>query len=136
VSCFYFRRAGQTRNFSDQTLTNIQRPSCPKMLTAIPKVISIIDRLHAAYKLVSLVQIVMPRLVSAGTMSQSAADMMVDQIGGIGSQIEQRIDSLSASIDQIQDRVETLGQFLLLHRDALTAGEIREVEKQMIAVKG
>ena len=100
-------------------------------MPAIPTFISLLDRLHAAVHLLNLASKLLPELAS-----ETARQTISQQIRALRSEIQQQIDSVERSMQQFQDRLETIAQFVLVNRDKISPDDAREVERLVAAVRG
>lgn len=100
-------------------------------MPAIPTFISLLDRLHAAMHLLNLASKLVPQLAS-----DAAKQTIAQQIRALRGEIQQQIESVERSMQQFQDRLETIAQFVLVNRDKIGADEARQVERLVAAVRG
>jgi hypothetical protein len=105
-------------------------------MDVITRTSAIIARLAAGAALVVMAAEILPRLVDEGRMSPASAATVLDQVPRLREDIQRQIDAVAESLGALQDRVEVLGQFLLLHRDALAPTEVAELEQLLSTVRG
>jgi len=105
-------------------------------MDVITRTSAIIARLAAGAALVVMAAEILPRLVDEGRMSPTSAATVLDQVPRLREDIQRQIDAVAESLGALQDRVEVLGQFLLLHRDALAPTEVAELEQLLSTVRG
>ena len=105
-------------------------------MDVITRTSAIIGRLAAGAALVVMAAEILPRLVDEGRMSASSASTVLEQVPRLREDLQRQIDAVAESLGALQDRVEVLGQFLLLHRDALAPTEVAELEQLLSTVRG
>jgi hypothetical protein len=105
-------------------------------MDVLTKTSALMSRLTAGAALIAVASDIVPRLVEQGWMSGDAAAAVLEQIPQLRDDLQRQIDAIAESIEGLQDRVEVLGQFLLLHRAALAPGEAAEVERLLAGVRG
>ncbi len=98
--------------------------------------INLVGRLSAGAALVRLAAEVLPRLSSTGRMPPLDAVRLLAEIPALQRDIEVQLQAAKQSAEAVQDRVETLAQFLLLHRASLSEDEVNQVERLLMAVRG
>ena len=101
----------------------------------LTSLIDIVKRLTAALQLVNLAEEVIPTLVSAGRTTEESAALILKQIPGLRGDIVGQIESALKAMEGIQDRVEILTQFLLLHRGARTANQSALLDQNLAALR-
>jgi hypothetical protein len=101
----------------------------------LTSLLDIVKRLTAALRLVKLAEDVIPKLISDGRTTEDNAAVVLRQIPALRADIDQQIKNAVKAMETIQDRVEALVQFLLLHRAALTAEQSAELDQQLHALK-
>jgi polyhydroxyalkanoate synthesis regulator phasin len=105
-------------------------------MTQLTSLFEIVKRLPSALHLLKLAEEVIPTLVSRGATTAESAKTILGQIPALRADIEEEIASAKRMMRSIQDRVEALAQFLLLHRGMLTAQQSAELDRQLKALKG
>lgn len=105
-------------------------------MDVITKTSAIIARLAAGAALVALAGEILPRLVCEGRMSAASASTVLGQVPRLREDLQRQIDAATESLAGLQDRVEVLGQFLLLHQEALAPSEVADVERLLTTVRG
>jgi hypothetical protein len=101
----------------------------------INSLVGLASRLKAALSLVLLAETVIPRLVSDGHTTAENAAIVLAQIPELRTEIQAQIDKVKEAMEAIQDRVEGLAQFLLLHRAALTSEQSAELDRNLAALR-
>lgn len=105
-------------------------------MTQLTSLLEIVKRLPPALHLLQLAEEVIPTLVTRGATSAESARIILGQIPGLRADIEDQIANARRMMQSIQDRIEALAQFLLLHRGMLTAQQSAELDRQLKALKG
>lgn len=103
--------------------------------TPLATVSAIVQRLAAASALVAMAQSAIPHLVNARLTAEADGLKILNQIAAIRTDIIEQLAAVVRAMESIQDRVEVLGQFLLLHRRALKTDDASEIERLLGAVK-
>jgi hypothetical protein len=86
--------------------------------------LSLLDRLNAAARLLALASNLVPKLGSKDSVTTISS-----QIERLQSEIQKQIDATERSMQGFEDRLETIAQFLLLHRSAISSEEVAEVQR-------
>lgn len=102
----------------------------------LTSLIDIVKRLTAALQLVKLAEEVIPRLVSEKLTSDKNATTILSQIPALRADIDRQIQNAKDAMEGIQDRIEILTQFLLLHRNALTAEQSALLDQNLAGLRG
>lgn len=105
-------------------------------MTQLTSLLDIVRRLPPALHLLKLAEEVIPGLVSRGATTSENARVILGQIPALRADIEEQIASAQRMMQSIQDRVEALAQFLLLHRGMLTAQQAAELDRQLKGLRG
>ena len=100
-------------------------------MSAIPSMLSLLDRLNAAAKLLGLAAMLVPKIGS-----RESAVTISTQIEALRLEIQRQIDSAERSMQGFEDRLETIAQFLLLNRATISSEEVAEVERLVDLVRG
>ena len=69
-------------------------------------------------------------------MPATTAATVLSQVPQLRSDLQRQIEAAVESLGGLQDRVEVLGQFMLLHREALAATEVADLERLLTTVRG
>ena len=107
-----------------------------RLMETFTSLINLVGRLNAGAALVRLAAEVLPRLSSTGRMPPLDAVRLLAEIPALQRDIEVQLQAAKQSAEAVQDRVETLAQFLLLHRASLSEDEVNQVERLLMAVRG
>lgn len=105
-------------------------------MTEIKTAITVLKRLSGSLLLLKIAEAVIPRLVRNGHMTASAAEKILAQVPELRAEISREIEAVREAMELIQDRVESIAQFLLLHRTHLEANEESEVQRLLQEVRG
>lgn len=106
------------------------------MMDALTHATLLLSRLQASASLVALAAGILPRLIAGGEMSPAEGKVVLDQIPALAQDVQEQISQFENSVEAVQDRVEILGQFLLLHRRSLTPNELASVKRLLAKVRG
>ena len=93
--------------------------------------LSLLDRLNAAARLVALASKLVPKLESEDSVTTISS-----QIERLQTEIQKQIEATERSMQGFEDRLETIAQFLLLHRSTIGSEEVKEVERLVGLVRG
>lgn len=99
--------------------------------SAVVSVLEIVSRLGAALRLVGLAEEAIPQIASSGHTSKDVADEVLRQIPSLRADIAQQIEAAKAMLSSIQDRVEAVAQFLMLHRKVLSREQSHDLDRWM-----
>ena len=115
---------------------NPHSSSSPFSGSIITSVLEILKRLTAALHLLRLAEQSIPALVSGGHTSSENAQKILDQIPALRRDIDEQVNAAKIMMVSIQDRVESIGQFLLLHRKSLGPAQGEDLERWLAEIKG
>ena len=102
----------------------------------ITTVLDMLKRLTAALHLLRLAEEAVPALVKSGRTTNENAEAVLDQIPSLRSDIDLQVNAAKIMMETIQDRVEAVAQFLLLHRSALNRGQAEDLDRWLAEVRG
>lgn len=105
-------------------------------MTEILTAMDVLKRLSGALLLLKLAETIIPRLVSNGHTSPEVASKVLGQIPTLRSEITHQIEAVKAVMEMIQDRVEAIAQFLLLHRSHIDDNDSAELNRLLGEVRG
>jgi D-Tyr-tRNAtyr deacylase len=100
-------------------------------MPALPTLISLLDRLHAGSRLLTIASELLPLLDS-----KDSVETISSQIAALRNEIEEQIQSMERSMQNIEDRIETIAQFILLHRTKVDSTKAVEIEQLVAMVRG
>ena len=104
--------------------------------TIVVTVLDLLKRLTAALQLLRLSEEVIPSLVAGGLTTQENANVILAQIPALRRDIDQQVNAARILMDSIQDRVESVAQFLMLHRKSLTKTQSDDMDRWLAEVRG
>jgi hypothetical protein len=104
--------------------------------SVVSTVLSILNRLTAALQLLRLADEAIPALVSSGATTQENADLILAQLPALRQDIDDQVNAAKVMMDSIQDRVESVAQFLMLHRKALRPDQSENLDRWLAQVRG
>ncbi|HTO02479.1 MAG TPA: hypothetical protein VL069_02200 [Opitutus sp.] len=110
--------------------------SAPFGASIVTSVLDILKRLTAALHLLRLAEQVIPTLLSRGHVTGEEAQKILDQIPALRSDIDEQVNAAKFMMASIQDRVESIAQFLLFHRDALGRAQVEDLDRWLAEVRG
>jgi hypothetical protein len=102
----------------------------------ITTVLVMLKRLTASLQLLRLAEEAVPALVKSGRTTNENAQRVLDQIPALRNDIDLQVNAAKIMMESIQDRVETVAQFLLLHRCALNRGQSEDLDRWLVEVRG
>ena len=102
----------------------------------ISTVLNMLKRLTASLQLLRLAEEAVPALVKSGRMTNENAQTVLDQIPALRRDIDLQVNAAKIMMESIQDRVEEVAQFLLLHRSALNRGQAEDLDRWLAEVRG
>lgn len=102
----------------------------------IGTVLNMLKRLTASLQLLRLAEEALPALVKSGRTTNENAQTVLDQIPALRRDIDEQVNAAKIMIELIQDRVEAVAQFLLLHRAALNRGQSEDLDRWLSEVRG
>lgn len=105
-------------------------------MTEIITVMDVLKRLTGALLLLKLAEHVIPKLVSNGHTTAEHAGVILGQIPALRADIQHEVDSAKTAMEAIQDRVEVIAQFLLLHKGGLNPVQSGELQHLLDEVRG
>lgn len=105
-------------------------------MTEITSAMSVLKRLSGSLLLLKLAETIVPRLVARGYMEQNSAEKVLGQLPALRAEIGRQIEAVQQAMEMIQDRVEAVAQFLLVHRTHLEPDEESEVRRLLGEVRG
>jgi hypothetical protein len=105
----------------------------PKTLAMfpIPSLINQLGRLEAARELLGMATRLLPQIASA-----DSARTISSQIETLQRDVVTLIDVIERSIDGFEDRITTIGQFLLLNRHFMRSEDIAKVQRLLATIRG
>ena len=115
---------------------NLQSSSAPFGTPIVTSVLDLLKRLTAALHLLRLAEQVMPTLLSRGHATIQQAQEVLDQIPALRSDIDEQVNTAKFMMTSIQDRVESIAQFLRLHREALGKAQVEDLDRWLAEVRG
>jgi hypothetical protein len=95
-----------------------------------------VKQLEAGLGLISLAKRIFPRLVTEKRTTQENVEKMLAQIPALHEELLQALKAAKDAMDSVTDRLETLAQFLQVHRATLTPNESEELAQIIKALKG
>lgn len=98
--------------------------------------IDIVKRLNAALQLVKLAEEVIPGLITGGRSTKENGSIILSQIPALRADIDRQIENAKHAMEGVQDRIEVLTQFLLLHRGALNTEQAERLDQNLKALRG
>jgi hypothetical protein len=104
--------------------------------SAVATVLEIVNRLGAALRLIGLAEEAVPHMVAKGHTTDDVARRVMSQIPSLKADIVAQIEAAKVMLSSIQDRVEAVAQFLMLHRKALSATQSRDLDCWMTELRG
>jgi len=104
--------------------------------TIVFTVLDILKRLTAALQLLRLSEDVIPTLVSNGSTTAEHANAVLSQIPALRKDIDEQVNAAKIAMESIQDRVEAVAQFLMLHRKSLTRAQSEDLDRWLAEVRG
>lgn len=115
---------------------NPQSSSAPFSASIVSSVLDILKRLTAALHLLRLAEQVIPTLLSGGHTTGEQAQKILAQIPALRSDIDEQVNAAKIMMVSIQDRVESIVQFLLFHRNALSRAQAEDLDRWLAEVRG
>ena len=104
--------------------------------TVVSTVMIMMRRLTAALHLIQLAEEVVPKLVSDGRTPADHGARILGQIPALRADIDEQVNAAKALMESIQDRVESLTQFLMLHRNALSRAQSEDLDRWLAELRG
>ena len=104
--------------------------------TLVVTVLDLLKRLTAALQLLRLSEDVIPTLVSSGSTTAEHANAVLAQIPALRKDIDDQVNAAKIAMESIQDRVEAVAQFLMLHRKSLTRAQSEDLDRWLAEVRG
>jgi hypothetical protein len=111
-------------------------PTLSAANSVVSTVLSILKRLTAALQLLRLADEAIPTLVSSGATTKENADLISAQLPALRKDIDDQVNAAKVMMGSIQDRVESVAQFLLLHRKALRLDQSENLDHWLAQVRG
>lgn len=102
----------------------------------VTTVLDMLKRLTAALHLLRLAEQVIPTLVSRGRTTDEHAKKILDQFPALRTDIDEQVNAAKIMMSSIQDRVESIAQFLILHRSALSPAQAEDLDRWLAEVRG
>ena len=110
--------------------------SSPFNASIVTSVLDILKRLTAALHLLRLAEQAIPALLSGGHTTSEHAQKILDQIPALRADIDEQVNAAKFMMVSIQDRVESIAQFLLFHRNALGRAQAEDLDRWLAEVRG
>lgn len=104
--------------------------------TSILSVLEILKRLTAGLHLLRLADDVIPKLVADDSTMHEHAHLVLAQIPVLRRDIDLQVEASKALMNSIQDRVEAIAQFLLLHRKRLSPAQSEDLDRWLAELRG
>jgi hypothetical protein len=102
----------------------------------VTTVLDILKRLTAALHLLRMAEEIIPALVNKGSTTGEHASKVLSQIPALRTDIEQQVNAAKVMMASVQDRVEAVAQFLMLHRNSLTRAQSEDLDRWLSEVRG
>jgi hypothetical protein len=115
---------------------NPHSSSSPFNASIVTSVLDMLKRLTAALHLLRLAEQVIPVLISGGHTTREHAQKILDQIPALRADIDEQVNAAKFMMVSIQDRVESIAQFLLFHRNALGRAQAEDLDRWLAEVRG
>ena len=103
-----------------------------------PIVITVLDmlkRLIAGLHLLRLAEDVIPSLVASRVTTAEHANKVLAQIPALRTDIDDQVNAAKAVMVSIQDRIEAVAQFLMLHRSSLNQAQSEDLDRWLAEVR-
>jgi hypothetical protein len=104
-------------------------------MTEITSAMGVLKRLSGSLLLLKLAETIIPRLVANGYTDHGSAEKVLGQVPSLRAEIGRQIEAVKEAMELIQDRVEAVAQFLLVHRVHLEPTEESEVRRLLSEVR-
>jgi hypothetical protein len=107
-------------------------PNARSASAGTPIVITVLDmlkRLTAGLHLLRLAEDVIPSLVASGVTTAEHANKVLAQIPALRTDIDEQVNAAKAMMVSIQDRIEAVAQFLMLHRSSLSQAQAEHLDR-------
>lgn len=104
--------------------------------SVVSTVLDILKRLTAALQLLRLADEALPDLVASGATTKEHADLISSQLPALRQDIDDQVNAAKVMMGSIQDRVESIAQFLMLHRKALRPDQSENLDRWLAQVRG
>jgi len=103
-----------------------------------PIVLTVLDmlkRLTAGLHLLRLAEEVIPSLVAEGATTAEHANEVLAEIPALRTDIDDQVNAAKIMMVSIQDRMETIAQFLMLHRSSLSQAQSKDMDRWLAEVR-
>ena len=98
-------------------------------------VLDMLKRLTASLHLLRLAEDVIPSLVSRGVSTVEHAEKVLAQIPALRTDIDDQVNAAKIMMTSIQDRVEAVAQYLILHRNSLSRAQSDDLDRWLAEVR-
>lgn len=106
------------------------------IMTEITSAMRVLKRLSGSAQLLTLAETVILRLVAHGHTDAKSAEKVLGRVPALRAEITRQIEAVQEAMELIQDGVEAVAQFLLVHRTHLQPDEASEVHKLLGEIRG
>jgi hypothetical protein len=117
-------------------MLDLNRSSSPFGGPIVITVLDMLKRLTAALHLLKLAEDVIPSFVSSGVTTAEHAEKILAQIPALRTDIDDQVNAAKIMMVSIQDRVEAVAQFLMLHRASLSRAQSEDLDRWLGEVRG
>ena len=99
-------------------------------MSTIPTFSSLLGRLNAVAKMLNIAARLLPYV-----SSEDSATVISQQIAELRAEVARQIAAAEQSMDHIEDKIQTVAQFLLLNRAKIDPSDATELEQLLAEVR-